>query len=75
MKLRKTAKAFWTIVYHEGKRIAEFVKGEFETDDESVAKVLNEMGYELIGGMPEEEKPEPPKKAAQTKGKPKGKKD
>lgn len=51
MIIRKTEKAFWTIVYHEGKRIAEFVKGEFETDDKTTAKILNIMGYEIVGGL------------------------
>lgn len=49
MKFRKTEKAYWTIVYHEGKRIAEFVKGEFETDDEFVIEALQDMGYQNRG--------------------------
>ena len=53
MKFRKTEKAYWTVVYYEGKRIAEFVKDEFETDDEFIVIALEDMGYEAIGKLPE----------------------
>lgn len=51
MRFKKTEKAKWTIVYHEGKRIAEFVNKEFETDDKDVIRVLKSMGYQDIGKL------------------------
>lgn len=48
MLLRKTEKAKWTIVYHEGRRIAEFVNKEFTTQDKDVILALSNMGYECI---------------------------
>lgn len=51
MRFKKTEKAKWTIVYHEGKRIAEFVNNEFETDDKDIIRVLKSMGYQDIGKL------------------------
>lgn len=51
MRFKKTETAKWTIVYHKGKRIAEFVNKEFETDDKAVIRVLKDMGYQDIGRL------------------------
>ena len=83
MKFRKTEKAYWTVVYHEGKRIAEFVKNEFESTDEFVINALRKMGYEMIGKLPEklpeklEEEPEKviDKSSKVKPGRPRSKKD